>query len=110
MLQYPDPTDFVLATGRSASVKDFAELAARQVGFDLVWVEKGGVLQGQDRRSGIPLVDVDRALRRPSDINCIVGDASKAKRELDWQSKTSLEELVAMMVEADIRRIGAGLL
>jgi GDPmannose 4,6-dehydratase len=87
MLQQPEPGDYVVATGRSASVREFCELAFAHVGLD--W-----------RRH----VVLDPAFLRPAEVDVLQGDARRARQVLGWQPETSLEELVAEMVEADLKR------
>jgi len=88
MLQRDVPDDFVIATGEKHSVREFAELAFRHVGLD--WQE---------------YVEVDPELYRPADVNTLRGDAAKARQVLGWAPKVSFEELVSMMVDADMRRV-----
>jgi len=91
MLQQDQADDYVIATGRGASVRDFCRLAFAHAGLDY------------ERH-----VEVDESLLRPADINFMLGDAAKAKRALGWASATSLETLVAMMVDADLARLDKG--
>jgi len=108
MLQHPVPDDYVLATGRTHSVRDFVAAAAAVLGFEIAW-EGGGLAEiGRDRRSGRVLVTVDAANFRPVDVDALVGDAGKARRVLGWQAATSFAALVAMMVEADLDRARHG--
>jgi GDPmannose 4,6-dehydratase len=88
MLQRKRPDDYVIATGITHSVRDFCEIAFSKVGLDY---EKHVV--------------IDPALFRPTDVECLVGDASKAKRELGWKPKTGFDELVAEMVDAAMERL-----
>ena len=89
MLQDDRPEDFVIATGTAHSVQEFAEAAFRHAGLD--WRN---------------YIRVDPALLRPSEVNQLVGDASKARRLLGWEPKTKFEELVRIMVDADCKRLG----
>jgi GDPmannose 4,6-dehydratase len=91
MLQQDRPDDYVIATGRGASVRDFCRIAFAHVGLDY---EKH--------------VESDAALLRRADIDSVLGDPAKAKRALGWSPKTSLEELVGMMVDADLARVDSG--
>jgi GDPmannose 4,6-dehydratase len=91
MLQQDRADDYVIATGHGASVRDFCRLAFAHAGLDY------------ERH-----IEVDESLLRPADINIVVGNAAKAKRALGWSPATSLEALVAMMVEADLARIDRG--
>ena len=88
MLQQPEPGDFVIATGQSHSVREFVELAFKHV--DLDWRKH---------------VAVDKTLFRPAEVNHLRGDASKAKKVLGWKPEVSFKELVALMVEADLKRV-----
>jgi GDPmannose 4,6-dehydratase len=90
MLQQPEPGDFVLATGRSHTVARFAELAFAHVGLD--WRDH---------------VVSDEAFKRPAETGPQVGDATNAARQLGWVPSTSFEDLVAMMVDADLHRLGS---
>jgi GDPmannose 4,6-dehydratase len=108
MLQEPNPDDYVLATGQSSSVREFCELAATALGFDLAWEGKDNDSIGVDRRSGRMIIRVNPKFYRPADVEALRGDASKAQAQLGWSSKTSLPELVDMMAQADLRRARAG--
>jgi GDPmannose 4,6-dehydratase len=101
--------DYVLATGRLHSVREFAEVAARELGFELVWEGAGLAETGRDRRSGRLMVRVDAANFRPVEVEALVGDASKARRALGWSAAVSFERLVAMLVAADFDRARRGL-
>lgn len=109
MLQHDKPDTFVLATGRTETVRTFTTLAFRQIGVDLEWRGSGENETGVDTASGQTLVRINPAFYRPAEVELLIGDASKARDELGWKPTTTLERLCAMMVEADIRRnkIGA---
>ena len=104
MLQQEQPTDFVIATGRTESVRTFVELAFREVGIGLRWEGEGKSEQGIDAASGRVLVEVDPRYFRPTEVELLQGDPSKARRLLGWQAKTTLAELCAMMVKADLEQ------
>jgi GDPmannose 4,6-dehydratase len=104
MLQQDTPDDFVLATGETNSVRTFCELAAAALGFDFAWEGEGINTVGIDRRSGKTLIRVNPKFYRPAEVDLLIGDASKAHAKLGWSAKTTLPELVEMMVEADVRR------
>lgn len=106
--QQPDPDDYVLATGETTSVREFCELAATALGFDLVWEGEKEQTVGIDRRSGKVIIRVNRKFYRPAEVDFLIGDAGKAHDKLGWSAKTSLPKLVEMMVEADLRRAQAG--
>lgn len=109
MLQAEKPDTFVLATNRTETVRDFVTMAGRAVGFDLQWEGTEENELGIDRVSGRTLVKVNPKFYRPAEVDLLIGNPEKAKRELGWAPKTSLEELCLMMVEADIRRNERGL-
>lgn len=104
MLQHDMPEDFVIATGEMHSVREFATLAFREVGIALEWKGCGVEEQGIDTATGRVLVEVDRKYFRPCEVDQLLGDPTKAKMLLGWNpTKTSFEELVRIMVEADMR-------
>ncbi|MEM1100180.1 MAG: GDP-mannose 4,6-dehydratase [Pseudomonadota bacterium] len=102
--------DYVLATGRAASIRDFAQLAARALDFDLVWEGEGLDEIGLCRRTGQTLITVSPAYFRPAEVDVLEGDASKARQRLGWAPRTDLEALAAMMARADYDRLGGGAL
>jgi len=105
MLQQDQGDDYVLATGRTETVRSFVEAASRAIGFDLEWRGDGVESQGIDKNNGRVIVSVDPKFFRPLEVNQLVGDASKAQLQLGWKASTSLEELVTIMVDADMRRV-----
>ena len=104
MLQQEQPTDFVIATGRTESVRTFVKLAFREVGICLRWEGEGKAERGVNAASGRVLVEVDPRYFRPTEVELLQGDPSKAQRLLGWQAKTTLAELCAMMVKADLEQ------
>ena len=102
MLQQPKPDDYVLATGETHTIREFAELSARFLDFELVWRERGLKEKGVDKKTGRTLIEIDPHYFRPAEVDLLVGDASKAKCELGWRPKTTFEQLVAMMVKSDL--------
>jgi GDPmannose 4,6-dehydratase len=102
MLQQDKPTDYVIATGRQYSVRDFTKRCAERLGVDLTWVGEGPEEKGVDRDGNV-IVAVDPRYFRPTEVESLLGDASKAQRELGWTPRTSFEELVNEMVDADLR-------
>ena len=102
MLQQPKPDDYVLATGETHTIREFAELSARFLDFELVWRGRGLKEKGVDKKTGRTLIEIDPRYFRPAEVDLLVGDASKAKRELGWRPKTTFEQLVAMMVKSDL--------
>lgn len=106
MLQQPEPDDFVLATGRTASVREFLELCLDRVGISFEREGEGAAERYIDRRTGKPVVAVDPHYYRPAEVDLLLGDASKARRVLGWEPRTTLAELATLMVEADCRLHG----
>ena len=108
MLQAPHPDTYVLATGRTESVRRFVELAFAAVDIKIDWRGKGADEVGVDAATKRTIVRVNPAFYRPTEVDLLIGDAAKARRELDWEARTSLEELCRMMVEADLKRVERG--
>jgi GDPmannose 4,6-dehydratase len=103
MLQQEEPEDFVIATGEQYSVRDFVNAAARELGLQVRWEGIGIDEKGYDD-NGNCIVSVDPRYFRPTEVETLLGDASKAKEKLGWQSKTSFEELVKEMVREDLKK------
>jgi GDPmannose 4,6-dehydratase len=101
MLQQDEPDDYVLATGVTHTVRDFVVAAFSHMGTDIVWQGEGVEEEGRDRKTGRVLVQVDPKLHRPMDVQCLIGDASKAHDKLGWSPFISFDALVSEMVEAD---------
>lgn len=104
MLQIEKPGTFVLATGRTETVRDFVEMAFKAIDIEIAWSGKGEAETGKDKKTGKKLVGVNPQFYRPAEVELLIGDASLAKSVLNWTPKTTLEELCAMMVEKDIER------
>lgn len=102
MLQQEVPGDYVLATGKEHSVRDFAELSFKEVGRVIEWKGSGADEIGIDSSTGEVLVKVDEKYFRPTEVEYLLGDPSKAKRCLGWEHKTSFVELVREMVASDL--------
>lgn len=103
MLQQDKPDDYVVATGETHSVREFTELAFREAGVDIEWEGEGVNEIGRDADSGKVLVEVDPMFYRPTEVDLLIGDASKAREKLGWRTKVSFEELVKMMMRSDMR-------
>lgn len=108
ILQADEPDTFVLATNRTETVRDFVRLAAKAAGFDIEFKGKEENEIGVDTATGKTIVRINPKFYRPAEVELLIGDPAKAQSKLGWKPKTSLEELCAMMVEADIRRNTAG--
>jgi len=106
MLQQEQPDDYVLATGEQHSVREFIELAFKCVDRTVQWKGSGVEEIGFDAQSGEELVRVDSRYFRPTEVDTLLGDPSKARRELGWQAKIGFEELVREMVAADLAAYG----
>ena len=105
IVQQPNPDDYVLATGKAYSVRDFVECAFREIGISIEWRGSGTDEEGYDLDTGKALIKVDPKYYRPSELDSLCGDASKAERVLNWRHKTTFNELVAEMVQADIKKL-----
>lgn len=101
MLQHDIPEDFVLATGETHTVREFASLAFAELGVNISWEGQGKNEKGIDASTGRVLVEVDPNYYRPTEVDLLVGDASKAANLLGWKPRVSFEELVRIMVKAD---------
>ncbi len=108
MLQADKPDTYVLATNRTETVRDFVTMAAKAVGTDIAWEGRNEDEVGYERNSGKAIVKINPKFYRPAEVELLIGDPAKARKELGWEPKTTLEELCQMMVEADIRRNKAG--
>jgi GDPmannose 4,6-dehydratase len=105
MLQQTEPDDYVVATGETHSVRDFVEYAFRYGGFDIVWKGEGLKEKGVDKKTGSTLVQVSSEFFRPAEVDILMGDYSKARGKLGWQPRTKFQDLVSIMVEADLKRV-----
>jgi len=101
IMQHDFANDYVLATGRANTVREFATVAFKILGYDIVWAQSKEREYAFDNNTGKVLVNVDPKFYRPSDVEYLKGDASKAKRVLDWEAKTTFENLVEIMIAAD---------
>ncbi len=103
MLQSSDPDDYVLATGVTTTVRDFVELAFKEIDIELRWEGKGFEEKGFDVTTGALLVETSPEFSRPTEVDLLIGSPLKAKKQLGWEPKTSLEELVRIMVASDLK-------
>jgi len=102
ILQAEQPDDFVLATGETRSVREFVEIAFGEVGRTLQWRGKGVEETGIDQKTGKVVVRVDPTYFRPTEVDLLIGDASKARAKLGWKPKRSFAQLVKEMVAGDL--------
>lgn len=103
MLQQETPEDYVVATGQTQSVREFVEKAFKSVGFQIAWEGEGLDEVGRDVASGKVMVRVDERYFRPTEVDFLLGDPTKAKEVLGWEAKTQIDELVEEMVKADLK-------
>jgi len=102
MLQQDEPEDFVIATGEQHSVREFIESAARHLGMQIEWRGKGVEECGLDRKSGRTVIKIDARYFRPTEVDTLLGDASKARAKLGWAPTTGFEDLVREMTQSDL--------
>lgn len=105
MLQLNQPDDFVLATGETHSVREFAEVSFRTVGMDIVWEGTGATEKGKDRKTGKVLVEIDPRYYRPTEVEHLLGNPAKANKLLGWSAKTKFEDLAILMTNADLEKV-----
>ena len=103
MLQQDKPDDYILATNETHTVREFVEMSAKHLGFDLVWKGKGVNEKGIDKNTGKIIIKIDPKYFRPAEVDILLGDYSKAKKELGWEPKVKFKELVKLMTEADLK-------
>jgi len=103
MMQQTHADDYVLATGKKISVRKFIELAFHEVGFELEWRGRGVDEKGINKADGSIIIEIDPRYFRPTEVDLLVGDASKAHKALGWTPKYTIEELVVEMVAADMK-------
>lgn len=103
MMQQDEPDDYVLATGETTAVRQFVEWAFEDVGFELEWKGKGVDEKGYDKKTGRCLIEVDPRYFRPTEVELLLGDPTKAKEKLGWEHETSVRQLASEMVQADLK-------
>jgi GDPmannose 4,6-dehydratase len=105
MLQQPEADDYVAATGEMHTVREFVENAAPIAGFDIAWEGEGDKECGRDRKTGKVIVEVDPKFYRPAEVEQLLGDPTKARTKLGWTPKVKFEELVEIMMKADLKAL-----
>tara|TARA_S200000501_G_scaffold271423_1_gene255164 strand:- start:5744 stop:6781 length:1038 start_codon:yes stop_codon:yes gene_type:complete len=105
MLQQDYPDDYVLATGENHTIREFAELSFKELGIIIDWEGKGVDEVGIDSKTGKAMVKIDPQYYRPTEVDQLLGDSSKAREKFGWVSKTSFEKLVSIMTKADWQQI-----
>jgi GDPmannose 4,6-dehydratase len=108
ILQLDHAEDFVLATGKCYTVRELVTRALGRIGHEVEWTGKGAAERGVDKKTGETLVAIDPEYYRPAEVDLLLGDPSKAKKLLGWEAKVKFEELVDIMVDADLKLIASG--
>ena len=108
MLQQDSPADYVIATAETHTVREFVELAFKEVGIYIQWEGQGVNEKGVDKKTGITLVEVDERYFRSAEVELLLGDPSKAEKELNWKRKVSFQELISGMVQYDLQNDNYG--
>jgi GDPmannose 4,6-dehydratase len=103
MLQQPEPDDYVIATGETHSVREFAEKAFARLDIPLQWQGSGVHEKGIDAKTGKIVIEIDPKYFRPTEVDLLLGDPSKARQNLGWEPKVTFEGLIEMMVDADLK-------
>jgi len=105
MLQQDEPDDYVVATGKTHSVREFVVLAFGEVGIEIEWEGKGVDEVGINKETGNVLIGIDPRYYRPTEVDILIGDPAKAKEKLGWEAKIQFKELIKMMVDGDMKKI-----
>ena len=103
ILQQDKPDDYVVSTFETHSVREFCEKAFKVAGIDIVWKGKGLDEKGINKKTGITVIEIEPKYFRPTEVDLLIGDNTKAKTKLKWEPKTSFQELITMMVENDLK-------
>jgi GDPmannose 4,6-dehydratase len=103
MLQQDKPDDYVLATGETHSIREFCELAFKEIGITIKWQGSGAEEQGIDAESGKVLIQINPEFYRPSEVDLLLGDPTKAETGLNWKRKVDFPGLVKLMVKHDLK-------
>ena len=102
MLQQEEPNDYVIATGKQFSVREFCNAVFRELDIEIVWQGKGVDEKGINKETGAIIIEIDPRYFRPTEVESLLGDPTKAKDELGWEATIGFEELVREMVAADL--------
>lgn len=105
ILQHDKPEDFVIATGETHTVREFIEEVGKNLGYNIVWRGKGVKETGLDTKTGKVLIKIDPALFRPTEVDALIGDSSKARKLLKWKPKVTFAELAKIMAEHDYKYV-----
>jgi GDPmannose 4,6-dehydratase len=104
MLQQDKPDDYVLATGETHSIREFCELAFKEIGIDIAWQGEGANEQGVDAKTGKTLIKINPEFFRPAEVDLLLGDPTRAEKELGWERKVDFPALVKLMVAHDLKK------
>ena len=105
MLQQKKPMDYIIATGEAHTVREFVEKAAKYVGINLIWQGKGLKEKGIDKKTRKTIIEIDSKYFRPAEIDVLLGDSQKAKKDFGWESKIKFDELIKIMMQADLKKV-----
>ncbi|WEK48989.1 MAG: GDP-mannose 4,6-dehydratase [Candidatus Kaistia colombiensis] len=105
IVQQPKADDFVLATGETHTVREFVERAFGEIGRSIDWCGEGVAEKGRDAHSGATLIEIDPRYFRPTEVDLLLGDPTKARQQLGWTHKASFQDLIADMVQSDLRTV-----
>ena len=103
MLQHNEPDDFVLATGITTTIREFTELSFAELDIPIEWSGTGINEVGKNAKSGKIIISIDPVYFRPTEVDLLVGDYSKAKEKLGWSPKFNLEQLISDMIKSDLK-------
>ncbi len=106
MLQQETPEDFVIATGKTYTIREFAEKASKYFGYDIEWKGEGVNEKGIDKKTGKVIIEVDPTYFRPTEVDLLIGNPTKAKEKLGWEAKTDIDGLVKAMMEGEKKNYG----
>jgi GDPmannose 4,6-dehydratase len=102
ILQQEKPDDYVVATGETHTVREFVEEACKVLGMEIEWKGKGLKEKGIDKKTGKTIIEIDPRYFRPTEVDLLLGDPTKAKKRLGWEAKTKFKDLVKIMIESDL--------
>ena len=97
--------DYIIATGEAHTVREFVEKAAKYVGINLIWQGKGLKEKGIDKKTRKTIIEIDSKYFRPAEIDVLLGDSQKAKKDFGWESKIKFDELIKIMMQADLKKV-----
>ena len=105
MMQQDTPEDYVLSTGKKISVRDFCTMAFKHLDIDIEWIGTGKDERGIDKKTGKVIVEIDPEYFRPTEVDQLLGDSTKARTKLGWEPKYTVEDLCKEMVYSDFEKI-----